>query len=190
MLTSRDISILRHVEQYGLITIQQAYKLYFNNAKYGLDLARKRLKYLAEAGELKYTSLKNSITREYVFYTGRAPSIHKLYLMNFYANLKFHGADIELFEREAAFGDTRADGSCIFKYKGNIMFYLIEVAITNQPDYSKYEILKASEKLQREFGAFPFVLLISDHPLKYRGSKLSVKYLSFDMLDFCQVVLP
>lgn len=190
MLTNRDISILRHVREYGLITIQQAYKLYFNNAKYGLDLARKRLKYLSEAGEIKCTSLKNSITREYVFYVGRTPSTHKLYLMNFYANLKFHGADIELFEREAVFGDTKADGACIFRYKGNIMFCLIEVAITNQPDYSKYENLKTSGELQKEFGAFPFVLLISDHPLKYRGSKLSVKYLGFDMLDFCQTVLP
>lgn len=190
MLTNRDINILRHVDEYGLITIQQAYKLFFNNAKYGPDLSRKRLKYLAEAGELKYTSLKNSVTREYVFYTGKVPSTHKLYLMNFYANLKYHGVDIILFEREISFGDIRSDGACIFNYKDNTVFCLLEVAITNQPDYSKYERLKAAGELQKQYGAFPFIVVISDFPLKYKGNMLSIKYLDFAMKDFFQVILP
>ena len=190
MLTSRDISILRHVNEHGLITIQQAYKLFFNNAKYGQDLSWKRLKYLAEAGQLKYASLKNSVTREYVYYTGKIPSTHKLYLMNFYANLKFSGADIKMFGRESVFGDIRSDGACIFNYKDNTVFCLVEIAITNQPDYSKYESLKADGWLQKEYGAFPFIVVISDFPQRYKGNKLSVKYLNFDMADFSRVILP
>lgn len=50
MITDRDNNIMQFIEEFGGITIYQASKIFFNAAKYGNDIARKRLKKLAEQG--------------------------------------------------------------------------------------------------------------------------------------------
>lgn len=188
MLTDRDISILRFVNQFGSITINQAHMLFYNNASWGRDLARKRLKHISKMGGLKST--RNNIRNTLVYYINKPASAHSLYIMDFYSKLLAHGAEIMEFKKEYAISNLRSDALFKFDYKGSIAICFVEVVITNQVDFSKYEALKGTGELQRIYGTFPAIIVISNCPKQYKGSKLNVRYLDYKMLNFNQVILP
>jgi hypothetical protein len=190
MLTKNDIKILKFIGEHGSITIDQCTKLFFNHAKYGHDLARKRLKALYDIGECKYTTLKNSTSLERIYYITKPYSAHSLYLMDFYANLVSVGAEIQEFRKEAVFNNLRSDAFVKFKYKTDTVLCFIEVVLTHQVGYEKYESLKDSFDLQREYGIFPMLFIISGVPDRYKGNKLIVKYLDYRLNDFNRIVLP
>lgn len=190
MLTDRDIQILRFVNEYGGITINQAYKLFWRDAAYGQDMARKRLKHLADTGALKFTELKQSTSNERVYYITRPYSTHALYLLDFYSNLIFYGAEILDFRKEIVYSKMRSDCLIKFGYKGGTYIAFVEVVITNQVNYGNYENLKETGQLQEELGAFPSIIIISNVPQKYQGRKLAVKYIDYRQKDFVRLILP
>ena len=53
MITERDKEILRWIEKFKSITIDQCSKLFFTDSKMSYDLARKRLRYLNREGLIK-----------------------------------------------------------------------------------------------------------------------------------------
>lgn len=189
MITPRDKRILHHINMYGGITARQCYLMFFKNAKYGNDLARKRLKQLSEWGECKCFTPKNLITQEYVYCDNKAISAHTIYLMNFYATLIYFGAEILEFISEAKFTNCRADGFIKYRYNNNIYVSFLEVVIYKQVDYGKYEKLKDLGEVQEKYKIFPSVVVISDSPQKYKSSKLTVKYIDYEMREFHKYIL-
>jgi hypothetical protein len=190
MLTKNDMKILKFMNEHGSITINQCYKLFFNHAKYGHDLARKCLKALYDMGECKYTTLKNSTSLERIYYVVKPYSAHSLYLMDFYANLVSSGAEIIEFKKEYVQPNLRSDAFVIFKYKGSKVLAFIEVVLTHQVNYERYEALKDTFDLQRQYGIFPMLFIISGVPDRYKGNKLVVKYLDYNLSEFNKIVLP
>jgi hypothetical protein len=110
--------------------------------------------------------------------------------MDFYANLVSVGAEIQEFKKEAVFNNLRSDAFVKFKYKNDTVLCFIEVVLTHQVGYEKYENLKDSFDLQREYGIFPMLFIISGVPDRYKGNKLIVKYLDYRLNDFNRIVLP
>jgi len=189
MLTPNDMRILKFINEHGGITINQCAKLFYSDAKYGQDTARKRLKTLADSGVLKYTTLKNSTSKERIYYTNKPYSAHSLYLMDFYANLVAAGVEILEFKKEAVFNNLRSDAFVMFKAKEGKILCFVEVVLTHQVNYDKYESLKDSMDIQRQYGAFPMLIVISGYSDRYKGNRLLVKYLDYNMSQFNRVVV-
>ncbi len=189
MLTTRDSDVLQFVEQYGGITIKQAAKLFFSNSKYSQDLARKRLKKLADNEKLKYEG--DWATNQRIYYTKKKPSSHSIMLLNFYVELIYYGAEILEFEREYKIdGVCRPDGFMIFQYnnKGKIVF--IEVDMQHKTNLDKYQKLFDTNLFQNEYGTFPQVVIIAaSQNYKIEGYPFSVKLLDYKFTNLKQTIL-
>lgn len=190
MITDKDLKIIQFVNDYGSITIEQAYRLFFSNATYGKDIARKRLKKLNEIGMLHKTTLKQGLTNEIIYYKDRPVSTHKLILLNLLAALKFYGAKINDFKIEYKVGNIRPDAFISFDYKDYTVFAFVEVVLTHQVNYKNYEELKQTGELQKTLGTFPLLVVISNNPLRYEGKNLKVKYLDYRLKNIVQELLP
>ncbi|MDO6355253.1 hypothetical protein Q3V94_09295 [Caloramator sp. CAR-1] len=190
MITEKDLQILEFVWQYGSITINQAYQMFFSNAAFGRDMARKRLKKLNDIGLLNKTILAQGLTNELIYYKERPVSPHKLILLNLYAALKFYGAKINEFKMEYKVGNVRPDAFISFDYKDYTIIAFVEVVLTHQVNYKAYEELKNTGQLQNELGTFPLLVVIANNPEHYTGKNLKVKYLDYKLKNIHQELLP
>lgn len=119
MLKERDLRIIRHIEEYGFITIKQAYKIFFTDRRCGYDLARRRLAKLVEQGHMNGYMDYLSTNPEKIFYIKdkyKMPSKHTLLIMDSYAEMVNLGANVLHFKREQRWDktDRRSDGYAIF----------------------------------------------------------------------------
>lgn len=134
IVTDRDRIILKHIEDYGFITIQQANMLVYNNLSYGYNYARERLKKLSNEG---IVNCKRSpfLDRNVYYFDEKesSPKLHKTLIMDYYCNLINSGADIKYFEKEKKWldGKVRSDAFAIYEL-GNTRFYnILEVNVSN-----------------------------------------------------------
>lgn len=132
MLKERDLKIIRHIEEYGFITIKQAYKIFFTDRRCGYDLARRRLAKLVEQGHMKGYMDYLSTNPEKIFYIDemyKMPSKHTLLIMDSYAEIVNIGANIIYFKREQRWEITkrRSDGYAIFIMGDYLYEVFIEV---------------------------------------------------------------
>lgn len=181
MLTFKDNQILQFVEQYGGITIQQAHKLFFNT-KYGYDTARRRLKALYQEGYLKAD--RDFLSDRLIYYKTKKLSSHSILLLDFYSELVSRGAEVVLFKREFKASNTRADGFIIFKYKNIAKMLLVEIDINNRTKVDKYKKCYSEGYFQKQFGAFPVVVIVGKEKRKEEikgiGYKIIRMNYSFD----------
>lgn len=195
MLMPRDKEILKFMEQHKAITIYQAYRMYFNHAKFGYDRARVRLKQLEDFGLVR--SYKNKLTDEKVYYTDDKVSSHDLYVNEFYSLLVYYGCtNIKVLRQPRYLKDLiRPDALFRFEYKGNLYFILLEVDFTHVTSVAKfqlYEKLYKIEELQKMcYGTFPLIVVISidENPIKYESDSLDIVYLNDKMNNFKEKIL-
>lgn len=180
MLMPRDKQILKYLEEHKAITIYQAYRIFFNEAKFGYDRARVRLKQLEGFGLVR--SYKNKLTDEKVYYTDSMISSHDLYVNEFYSMLVLHGCTNIQVKRQPRFMKDiiRPDALFAFEYGEGLHFVLLEVDFTHVTSLSKfqlYEKLYRSEELQKIcYGTFPLIAIITidENPLKYESESLDI----------------
>lgn len=189
MLTNRDNNILMFIEEFGGITIYQTSKMFFNNSKYGNDLARKRLKKLAEQNILKYES--DWVTNQRVYFTKKKPSSHSLVLLNLYAEIIGAGADVIEFEKEYKIDNIcRPDGFIIFSYNGKGKMAFVEVDMQNKTNLEKYQKLYETQLFQKEYGTFPEVIILcSNKNYDIKGYPFSIKLLDYKLTDLRKSIL-
>lgn len=190
MLVQRDKNILRYLEEYHSITIAQCGQIFFNESIHYYDLARKRLKIIEDMGLIKHYT--NRVTKEKVYYIEKKLSPHDLYLMNFYASLKFHKIEISEFIKECKFqeGKIRADGFFRFKCGGYERIVIVEVDMTHSTNIKKYEELYDTKEPQTRYGAFPLVVIIGGLGNRtYKTDKFDIEYLDYKLSGFAEKVL-
>lgn len=189
MLTKRDNSILEFVDQHGGITINQAAKLFFNNAKYKEDLSRKRLKKLADNNYLKFEN--NWSTNQRVYYLKKKPSSHSIMLLNFYVELLHYGSDILEFQKEYKIDNIcRPDGFIIFSYGGKGKIAFIEIDMQHKTNLEKYKKLFDTSLFQNEYGTFPQIIIISStKEYKIEGYPFSIKILDYKLTNLKEDIL-
>lgn len=191
----RDKQILKFLEENKAVTIYQAYRMFFNEAKFGYDRARVRLKQLEEFGLLR--SYKNKLTDEKVYYTDDKISSHDLYVNEFYSLLVLYGCTNINIKRQPRFLKDliRPDALIKFEYKNNLYFILLEVDFTHITSTSKfqlYEKLYKNEELQELcLGVFPLIVVISvdENPIKYESENLDILYLNDKLDNFKEKIL-
>lgn len=188
MITDRDAKILEFINIYGGITIKQCAKLFFNKAKYSEDLARKRLKKLYDNEVLKYE--EDWATNQRVYFNKKKPSSHSIMLMNFYAELICHGANVIQFEKEYKVENIcRPDAFVIFQNNNKAKIAFLEVDMSHRTDISKYEKLFDTNMFQDQYGTFPELILISSTKEYETGYPFSIKVLDYSLRNFKEKVL-
>lgn len=123
---------MKHIEEYGFITIKQAHKIFFNDRQTGYDLARKRLFKLAEQGHMKGYIDYLSPNPEKIYYLNdkyKSPTKHTILIMDAYAEIVNLGGRMLYFKREEKWelSNRRSDGYCIFAMEGLPYEIFIEV---------------------------------------------------------------
>lgn len=197
MLTDRDMQIIKHVEQYGFITIQQTVDMFFNS-KSGYDIARRRLNKLIQTNYLKAT--RNIDTNEKIFYIDnyKAISLHRMLLMNYYAKLISAGVEMQTFEKEREWngGKIRTDGFCIFKYGEYTFYQFIEIICShNDSNLIKYDKLFETEEVQHKFNLsndnFPTLIVVDNvkhkKPIELKNARVIA--LDFTLKNVAQVFI-
>ncbi|MFT8312931.1 MAG: hypothetical protein ABF633_01605 [Clostridium sp.] len=192
MLTKRDKDILIYLEKHKAITIMQSYRIFFNDCKFGYDVARKRLKKLEDMEVLK--SYKNQLTDEKIYYTEQKISAHDLYVLDFYSLLVFNNCkNIEFKIQPRYLKDMiRPDAFFKFEFNGNLYFILLEVDLTHSsmPKMQTYERLYRSQELQEQcYGTFPLIVIMGTHNIKYESTNFDIIYSDFKLSNFTHNVL-
>lgn len=142
MLTPRDKQIIFHIEKYGFLTIGQAYSIWFNEQKYGYDLARKHLAKCVEAGHLKsYRPKSITVYTEKIFYIDEKyarPTRSMVIAMNVYAEIIRLGADMIYFKREEPWfdGKYRSDAFAIVSISNTVFSTCIEIIDSEKLSYA------------------------------------------------------
>lgn len=170
MLTSRDFNIIEFVGKYGCITSNQAYKIFFNHAKQGELIARRRLKKLADSKELLV--MEDWKTNQKIYYLKKKPSIHTIKCIDFYAELVFQGADILQFKRELKLHKCTPDAFIAFKINGKGKMIMLEVDLYNKTNPEKYKPLYETGDFQKKYGIFPLIAIVS----KDKHDKINIPY--------------
>lgn len=187
----RDKNIMKFMEDYSCgLTIRQVYRMFFKDKKAGEQMARKRLKILAEFNFLKYYS--NPATSERVYYLEKKITSHDVLLMDFYSLLIFCGAEVKTFTKEPVFEfnnkKMQPDGFFSFKHKGALQACFVEVDFTHATNIIKFDPFYKNGVFREKFGGDPFIVIISENP-KFYKTDLEVVYLNYDMLDFADKIL-
>ncbi|AZV56817.1 hypothetical protein [Clostridium sp. AWRP] len=80
MITERDKRILKWIENFNSITIDQCSKLFFSTSKMSYDLARKRLRYLNREGAIK--RYRKDPKSETVYFMDKRLKVHDLKILD------------------------------------------------------------------------------------------------------------
>lgn len=190
MLMPRDKNVLKFIEDNGSITIYQTYYMFFNESRYGYDLARKRLKKLREMGFLK--CYPNKVTNELVYFSDKKPlNTHDVYIFNFYATLKYYNCDIIQFKKEKQWldGKIRSDGFFIFKFNNIARAVICEIDLSHNTNPQKYEDLFATGELQKKYNGFPLIAIVGESNNTYKSTNFDIIRLNYKLDNFAEKVL-
>ena len=197
MITEKDRLILRHIEKYSFVTLEEAKNIAFPDMKRGYEYVRTRLQRLVKV-EKRLKIIQNSALKLKLFVDIDADikkiptSPHRIYLMDFYCKLIAAGAIVEKFdlEREWMNRTLRSDALIVYNYGGFKFRNLVEVNKSNNSldldrfDAAKDEIMHACD------GLLPRMILIDDRTHKNYTTKIyTVIRLDYSLKNFSEIFL-
>jgi hypothetical protein len=191
MITPRDKRILKFLEKYNLgFTINQAAMMYWPK-KFGYIYSRTRLRYLWDKMKVlqRYTS---PYTKEHIYYFDKKPTVHNNVVMNVYANFVNAGYKITEFEPpEFAWMDGKYKSDAFIKAETEeeVRIVLVEVDLNTVTNIKKYEELYATGELQRKYGDFPMLLILTDVKRQYKSDNFEIVTLDIRCSDFSKVLI-
>lgn len=168
-LTDRDKDILRFIEEFKSITINQCAKIFFKNSteKNAYYQARKRLRLLSDNNYLK--RFRKDMRTEVVYYFKNKLSEHDLKVLDIYAEIIDLGAEITLFEREHIIPtknkEYRADALIECQKDGYFYPILIEIDYTHFTSQKKLDDIYNSNYFQNKYkklddNIFPTIIIV------------------------------
>lgn len=181
MITNKDNEIINFCDTFGGITIKQCSKLFYKEAAYKQDLARKRLKKLIDEKYLK--GEMDWATNQKVFYISKKPSSHTIMIINYNIELIFLGAEVLEFQKEYQIENIcRPDAFIVFKYNNKGKLNFVEVDMSHKTNLKKYLELYNTNKFQSKYGTFPEVVIISStREYDLKGYPFAIKVLDYNL---------
>lgn len=187
-LSPIDKKILRFMEEHNLgLTISQAGMLFYQG-KWRYDYARIKLKKLWDKKVIRrYTS---NYSDELIYYFEKKPSFHDNAVLNIYANFVAAGYKIEHFKSEQQWldGDIRSDAFIVADNPQEKRIVLVEVDLNSLTDIGKYERLYETGTLQRRYGVFPMLVILSDVERTYKSDNFEIVQLDIGCSEFYKVL--
>jgi len=188
-ITNKDKRILNFIEEWESITINQCAQMFYP-PKFGYDYARQKLKKLKDREVLKM--MHDPILDEHVYYIDKIPSPHNNALLNFYTNCIAFKLSIMSFEKEKSFlgKSIRSDGFCIWEGQYGAQIGIIEVDLYHNTNIGKYEKLYQDGELQKQYGDFPYLIILSLTPRHISSKNITIISMNLKCSDFIEKVLP
>jgi hypothetical protein len=190
MITQRDKQILKFIELYGGITINQCSKVFFNKTKHSYDLARKRMRKIMDMTDIKYFT--NKITGERVYCDNKKLTPHAIYVLDVLATFVQNGATVLEFTKEPSWLDGKYRSDAFFKieYNGVKRVMFLEVDVMHSTDMTKYEEIYASGYFQNIYnGNFPLVIIVGDVTTDYNNDNFDSVFIDYNLNGFVEKVL-
>lgn len=172
MLTKRDKEILNWIQEYDILTINQAKSLFFNNV---YDNARRRLRVLERQEILNSYISKDS--KEKVYYTDKKRSQHDIYIVDFIVKLITLDCNILEFKLKPHYlgGDLIPDAFIKFSKDDDLYLVFLEIDYKHATELLKFKSLyerlyREKDKHEEFLNTFPMIVVSS--------FKTTVRYIS------------
>jgi DNA-binding Lrp family transcriptional regulator len=191
MLTSRDKKIIKFMEDKELgLTINQAALMFFPK-NFAYDYARQRLRKLWERGVLK--RYKSNYSDEYIYFLPeKKPSYHDNAVLNVYSNFVNRSYKITEFKPpEFAWMDGKYKSDAFIKAETEeeIRIIIVEVDLNTTTNIQKYEEWFETKELQRKYGDFPLLLILTDVDRTYKSDYFEIVSMDIKCTDFQKVLI-
>ena len=182
MLTKRDREILNWIQEYDIITINQAKDMYFKGV---YDNARRRLRVLEQQGFLNSYICNDS--KEKVYYIDKKRSLHDIYIIDFITKITLLEGKIIEFKLKPKYLNGSLIPDAFIKFSKGDDLYLIFLEVdykhgTEELKFSSlYERLYRERNKHEEFqGTFPILVVANfKSTIRYTSSNFYCLYTSF-----------
>ena len=195
MITDRDRDIINFIYDIGFITIDQAGKLFFTDSKVPYDLARNRLKKLVKQ-DLYIKAIRNTETKQLLYVPKESKlkrvSKHDLLVLDYLAELKCLGCEVEAVEVEKDFGGIIPDAYIRFVFNGYRYHQLLEIELRHDyVDINRFNKVK-DKILQETNNILPTIVIVQDTNKDYstdNKTDMEVVQLRTNLNDIAKVLL-
>ena len=195
MITDRDRDIINFIYDIGFITIEQTGKLFFTDSKVPYDLARNRLKKLVKQ-DLYIKAIRNTETKQLLYVPKESKlkrvSKHDLLVLDYLAELKCLGCEVETVEVEKDFGGIIPDAYVRFVFNGYRYHQLLEIELRHDyVDINRFNKVKDTI-LQATNNTLPNIVIIQDTNKDYsvdNKTDMEVVQLRTSLNDVAKVLL-
>lgn len=195
MITDRDRDIINFIYDIGFITIEQTGKLFFTDSKVPYDLARNRLKKLVKQ-DLYIKAIRNTETKQLLYVPKESKlkrvSKHDLLVLDYLAELKCLGCEVETVEVEKDFGGIIPDAYVRFVFNGYRYHQLLEIELRHDyVDINRFNKVKDTI-LQATNNTLPNIVIIQDTNKDYsvdNKTDMEVVQLRTNLNDVAKVLL-
>lgn len=195
MITERDREIINFIYDIGFITIEQAGKLFFTDSKVSYDLARNRLKKLVRQ-DLYIKAIRNTETKQLLYVPKESKlkrvSKHDLLVLDYLAELKCLGCEIETVELEKDLGGVVPDGYVKFIFNGYRYHQLLEIQLRHDyVDINRFNKVK-DKILEETNNVLPRIIVIQDTNKDYETDNktdMEIVQLRTTLNDIAKVLL-
>lgn len=190
MLTERDRKVLKWIEDYKAISINQAAQIFFNGS---YESCRRRLKQLEDREILK--SYKSNILGK-IYYQEKKLKDHELLVYEFLKEICKLGGSIRKIKIQPRYlkGLIRPDAYLEIIFKKYVYFIFLEIDYTHYTDINKinlYEHLYSQKEIQKQcYNTFP-TLLISRPSIseKYSSENFNIIFTDLSFKNINEVLL-
>ncbi len=195
MITNRDREIINFIYDFGFITIEQCSKIFFSESVSAYDLARRRLKKIAENNNYIKSKL-NSETKQLIYIPKQSAikgvSKHDLLVIDYLAKLNSMGADIENCFIEKNYDGVIPDALLIFKLGGYRFYQLIEAQLRHDiVNINRY--VRVMDKILLDTNnVIPKIVIIQDTKKDYAKDNniyMEVLQLKTNLEDIAKVLV-
>lgn len=200
MLTTRDLEVVRYLEDNLLLTADIASRLIYHtqNERSSLAIAQRRLATLYKEKQVK--RIRNSITNSYVYYLGKTPTKvdHRLKISDFISRINTIGFGIDEIQLEySELQDTyhiRPDIMMVVDYHKTKLCILVEVDLTKEfTNIEQYTRLAIDRKnaIPMNLPEAPLLLVaVTDKPIKRVKGQAKPITIKTDFSDIEKVKMP
>jgi hypothetical protein len=185
----RDHDILRFIEDFNTITIQQCADYIYPTAASRYKIAERKLNKLVKAKRIKVDQTE---TKENIYYFDKKLSYHDLLINSFYIALVNSGAtNIKMEKRKIWLDDKfRSDALLSYDYGKWTFYNILEVCWShkNIPIKEYEELYYSGEAHQICNGTFPRVIVVDD--IIHKDNRFKSEVLPIYQLDFTFNTIP
>lgn len=195
MITDRDREIINFIYDIGFITIEQCGKIFYSDSKVSYDLARRRLKKIAEGSDY-IKRFTNGETKQVIYIPKESRlkklSKHDILVVDYLAELKSLGANIERIEIEKDFNGVIPDALISFIFNGYRYYQILEVELRHDyVDINRF-ILIIDKILQETNNVLPLIVIIQNTNKDYskdNKTDMNIVQLKTSLEDVAKVLI-
>lgn len=193
MITDRDREVINFIEQIGYASITHIHKMFFAEAVYGYDIARKRLNKIVGEGYIR--KIRNTETNENIYIPQESKlkkvSIHNMKVIDYLCELSCLGCNIEQIEIEPIFGTVKPDALISFNFNGYRYWQLLEIQIRHDMVDTKRFNNVLDLILPRTNHTVPKLIIVQNTNKDYVDAEceLDIVQLKLDMREIAKVLI-